>query len=502
MEAEKLNFDVGIVDNVFGKINPKEICIFHGDKKYTYEDLFNRIKTIKLFLSKYPEKSHVGILCENSIEFTSAWFACLYSGMPVVPLNTDSGRDELEYMIKDAEIKILLTSEKLQDEFSIESSSISKIIDEFWEKAKSIEYKPSGVDMDGLAILMYTSGTTSDPVAVKLTHKNIIVNTNSIINYLNLNEKDRVMLILPLYHCYGMSIMHMTFATGGKLVINNKFMFPQKVAEEIVEKKCTEFAGVPATYQILMRMTHIAEMNTKSLRYAYCCAGKLSEKDLLKLKKNLPNTEIILFYGQTEASPRLSYLPFKYYESKLGSIGKGIPDVELKVVNESGQSVEPDKIGEIIARGENVSPGYWKNPERTKETFRDGWLYTGDLARVDRDGFMYIVGRKKDFVKVAGYRFSLAEIEDVTLGMKGIREAAALMVPDDVLGEAVMLFVVPDSKNITPESVIEHYKKSMPSYKVPKEVRIVDEIPKNSFGKIQKRKLLESVDINSCVKCR
>lgn len=503
MSGKGLNLDIGIVGNIFQN-NPgsKDACVYQDDRVYTYEDLLSRINAVNIFLSRYPNGSHVGILCENSIEFASSWLACLHSGMPVVPLNNDAGKEEIEYMIKDAEVRVLLASEKFQDRFSVERFSIPKIIDEFLEEGKKMGYRPSGVNMDDLAILMYTSGTTGNPLAVKMTHKNIVTNTNSIINCLNLNGKDRIMLILPLYHCYGMSIMHMTFVTRGKLVINNEFMFPQKVVREMVERECTEFAGVPATYQILMRMTRIGEADTGNLRRAYCCAGKLSDKDLLKLKKTLPHTEIVLFYGQTEASPRLSYLPFEHYESKIGSIGKGIPGVELKVVNKSNQSVKPGEVGEIIARGDNISSGYWKDPEKTNETFKDGWLYTGDLARMDEDGFIYIVGRKKDFVKVAGYRFSLADVENIMHSMDDIGESAALMIPDDVLGEAVMLFVVPDSKGITPESVIEHCRKNLPSYKVPREVRFVNEIPKNSFGKVQKRKLLEYGDINICMSCR
>jgi len=291
----------------------------------------------------------------------------------------------------------------------------------------------------------------------------------------------------------------MTLCSGGQVVINNKFMFPQKVLNEIVEKKCTIFAGVPGTYQIMLRYTKMESMDLSCLRYALQAGGKLSVEYLKRLKGVLPKTNVVVMYGQTEATARLSYLPPELFDSKIGSIGKGIPGVELRVVNEREENVEVGEIGEITARGKNISPGYLNNEEETKKTFRGGWLYTGDLARIDKDGFIFIVGRKKDFVKVAGYRFSLTEIEDIVHLMEGIKEAAALMIPDEILGEAVRLFVVPDSKNLTPESVIAHCKKKLPTYKIPKQVTFVNEIPKNASGKPQKRKLLESGAYNSCM---
>ncbi len=492
----KLDFSLTLADNILmrGGESPGKTYMLQGDEKYTRGDLFQRINAVKRFLSTAGVKrgDRVGLLSANSLDYIAAHFACMSSGFVLVPIDIEVSRLSLDFMISNTQTKILLASGRVHSKFKDIKiiHPLNGIIQKNLQEADT-GYAPSGIKPNELAMLLHTSGTTGEPVAVQITHLNLVANTNSILDYLELGKEDRLMLVLPFFHCYGMSLLHMMSAVGGEMVINNSFMFPQRVADELVEKKCTVFAGVPATYKILMKMTRIAEMDTRSLGQAYCCAGKLSEKDLMHLQKAMPHSKIILFYGQTEASPRLSYLPYEFYNSKLGSIGKGIPGVELRVVDESEKDVKPSEVGEIIARGDNISPGYWNDEEKTKETFRNGWLYTGDLARVDSDGFIYIVGRRKDFVKVAGKRFSLTDIEDVANSMPGISEAAALMVPDDVTGEAVRLFAVPESNGVTEDSVLLFCKQNLPPFKVPRDVTLVKEIPKNTFGKVQKRKLLE-----------
>jgi long-chain acyl-CoA synthetase len=267
-------------------------------------------------------------------------------------------------------------------------------------------------------------------------------------------------------------------------------MFSQKVVDEIAEKGCTIFAGVPSTYKILMAKTRLAESDTSSLRYALQAGGRLPPTDLLKLQKMMPETKIIVMYGQTEATARLSYLPHEIFNSKIGSMGKGIPGVELQVVNENGEHVGIGEAGEIRARGDNISPGYWNRPEETRKTFRGGWLYTGDIGRVDEDGFIFIVGRNKDFIKSGGNRFSGVEIEDAISAIEGVENAAVVGFPDDILGEAVHAFVV-SADGVKEEDVISVCRKKLPSYKVPKKVTFLKELPLNAFGKVQKFRLLQ-----------
>jgi len=466
-------------------------CILQEGLSYSYSNLFQNIQPIREFLeNKLNSGERVGILCENSIEYVSSYLASICSDFVAVPINTLTYSTELEYIVNDCQIKAILTSSKFFE--NIGSSARKYLISEILKEKSSNPYKQSNIDKNKLATLMYTSGSTGKPNAVKITHKNLLANTMSIIKYLSLKMTDRTMVVLPFYYCYGASLMHTALVSGGSLVINNFFMFPQKVVNEMREKKCTIFAGVPSTYKILINRTKLAESDTSLLRYALQAGGRLPPSDLLKLHELLPKTKIIVMYGQTEATSRLSYLPFEFFESKLGSVGKGIPGVELQVVNEQGKCVKEGKIGEIRVRGDNISLGYWNRPEESKKTFRDGWLYTGDMAKIDKDGFIYVVGRNKDFIKAGGNRFSAVEIEDIISTIDGIENVAAVGVYDDLLGEAVHVFVVSRNKSIKEKDIIDLCSRKLPSYKVPKKVTFMKELPLNAFGKVQKFRLIRN----------
>jgi acyl-CoA synthetase (AMP-forming)/AMP-acid ligase II len=208
--------------------------------------------------------------------------------------------------------------------------------------------------------------------------------------------------------------------------------------------------------------------------------------------KALPTTNVVIMYGQTEATARLSYLPTERLKDKLGSMGKGIPGVKLEVLNKEDKPVRPGEVGEIVATGENVMMGYWQLPEETARVLRSGRLYTGDLATVDEDGFIFVVDREKQIIKSGGYRVSPKEIEDVIVTIPEIVEAAVIGVQDDLLGEAIKAFITlrdPNHPGISVNDVISLCKKELPSFKVPKHVEFVDGLPKNEYGKVMKEEL-------------
>ncbi len=342
-----------------------------------------------------------------------------------------------------------------------------------------------------LAALMFTSGSTGTPRGVMISHGNIVANTDSIIEYLELTDRDRVMTVLPFHYCFGTSLLHTHLRAGATLVIDRRFMFPEKVLQRMVETKCTGFAGVPSHYQILLRKSNLAKMSFPHLRYVQQAGGHLAPAFVRELCDALPTTKVYVMYGQTEATARLSYLPPTHLGKKLGSIGKGIPGVRLRVIGHSGEEVMPGEVGEIVAEGKNIALGYWCSEQDTAATFREGRLHTGDLATVDADGFIYIVDRAKDFIKCGGKRVSCRQIEETILELPLVVEAAVVGLPHEVLGEAVKLFVVPrtGAADGLEDEVREFCKQRLAPPLQPKEIVVLQSLPKNTAGKVSKSEL-------------
>ena len=328
-----------------------------------------------------------------------------------------------------------------------------------------------------------------------VTHRNILANTEDILGYMQLGADDRVMTLLPFYYCFGTSLLHTHLMAGGSLVLNNRFMFPEKVLDEMEETGCTGLAGVPATYQILLRKTRFAQREFSALRWLQQAGGKLPNPLIQELRQAAPQARLFVMYGQTEATARLSYLPPDRLDDKLGSIGRGLPHARLDVLGPDGIPVTPgsDDIGQIVVSGESVTPGYWGDPEETRRYFRDGKLFTGDMARVDADGFIFIVERARDFIKAMGYRVSPKEVEEVLAEMPEIVESAVIGVPDELWGEAIKAFVVtvrPDQ--LTAADIRNYCVKRLPNYKVPQHIEFLSSVPKLSNGKVDKETLRAS----------
>ena len=343
---------------------------------------------------------------------------------------------------------------------------------------------------DSDAALMFTSGTTARPKAVRVTHRNIQANTESIVSYLGLEETDCMMVILPFFYCFGTSLLHTHLRVGGSLALSNSFTFPETTLDMMESAGCTGFAGVPSSFQLLLRISTFKKRPLPRLRLIQQAGGKLHDVLIEELVAAKPHAKVYVMYGQTEATARLSYLPPDMLTTKLGSIGRGIPGVELRVVGEGGEPVRPGEVGEIVARGENVSPGYFNDPQSTAEKFVDGALHTGDLATVDEEGFITIVDRKDDFIKSWGYRVSSQEIESCVLQIPDIVSAAAVGVPDLRSGEAIHVFVTTrPGANITPEAIQVHCREHVAKHMVPEVVRVIGSMPLNSNGKVLKSEL-------------
>lgn len=435
----------------------------------------------------------IGLFAENGPFFIAAYLGTIRAGLCSVPFPVDCGETTFARIVTSTGMNRLLVSarfhphvrfwaQRLGVELVVETSALPAAEDGF--------APPADVDPEGdLAAVMFTSGSTGDVKGVMVTHHNILVNTEDILGYVGITADDRTMTVLPFYYCFGTSLLHTHLMAGGSLVLNNRFLFPEKVLDEMAERCCTGLAGVPATYQILLRKTRFAQRPFPALRWLQQAGGRLPSPLVGEIRQAFPAVKFFVMYGQTEATARLSYLPPDRLDDKPGSIGRGLPHTRLEVLRPDGLPVRPgsDEVGEIVASGENVTLGYWGDAEETARFFRDGKLYTGDMARVDADGFIFLVERARDFIKPMGHRVGPKEVEEVLAEMPEIVEAAVVGVPDELWGEAIRAFVVTVRPGqLTADDVQRHCLKRLPNHKVPQHVEFLPKLPKIANGKVDR----------------
>jgi acyl-CoA synthetase (AMP-forming)/AMP-acid ligase II len=346
-----------------------------------------------------------------------------------------------------------------------------------------------------LAAIIYTSGSTGAPRGVMLSHGNIAANTASIVEYLELSSADRVMVILPFYYVYGLSLLHTHVAVAGSLVIDNRFAFPNAVLKAMREHAVTGFAGVPSTFALLLHRSNVGAMSFPSLRYVTQAGGPMPPALVQEWLRTVPGVPFFVMYGATEASARLAYLPPAELPRRLGSIGRAIPGVELRVVREDGDVASPGEIGEIVARGGNISAGYWNCADETRQRFGPDGFRTGDLGFADAEGFLYLVGRRHDMIKVGAHRVSAKEIEEALHEHAAVHEAAIVGAPDPLLGEVpVAHLVLREGRLATAADIVAFCRERLPEHKVPARVEFHTDLPKNGAGKLVKAALREAAD--------
>ncbi|MCL2626962.1 MAG: acyl--CoA ligase [Cystobacterineae bacterium] len=349
------------------------------------------------------------------------------------------------------------------------------------------------------ALLVYTSGSTGAPRGVIQTYKNIHANTESICQYLELSARDCVLCILPLYYCYGKSLLQTHMRVGGSIFLDYRFVYPRVVMEALGAEGCTGFAGVPLTYELLQRQVGDLQTLLKpSLRYVTQAGGAMHASTIAWVRQTFSPAKLFVMYGQTEATARLSFLPPAFAQTKAGSIGRGIPGVELQVVAADGQRCAPGVEGELVARGDNISPGYFKDEEGTLEMLKDGWLHTGDLGYADEEGFVFISGRAKEFLKLGGHRVSPFEIEGVLLRHPNVAEAAVVGLEDKLEGERAVACVVLKTPGQTSSEELRRFcYECLQAFKIPKYIWERDALPKTGAGKLARQQLKQELERES-----
>lgn len=491
--------------------NPDRVAVIHGDQRITYNQLNTRASKLSAHLQQNGiiNGDRIALLLENSTEYVIAYYAALKAGAVAAPLNPALKPDGLKYLLNHLEPSVIITSfksERLLKAVNLNTIDLKQLIIKeprqkwqntpfklttFDESTTNSIYPTNSISPTDLASIIYTSGSTGEPKGVMLSHKNIVSNTDSICQYLNLTEKDIQMVVLPFFYVMGKSLLNTHMAAGGTIVINNRFMYPADVVNQMIEEKVTGFSGVPSTYAYLLNRSPLAASKDKlnSLRYCSQAGGHMANSLKRELRNALPkHTDIVIMYGATEAAARLTYLAPNHFESKIGSIGKPIPNVSICLLNEDGKEVSDGKEGELVAQGANIMQGYWKDPKDTARVLNEQGYHTGDIGYRDKDGFLYIKRRKDGLLKVGGHRVNPTEIEDFLMATSQLIETAVVGLPDKFMGNKLTALIVPKAEDCDLKSLMEICAKGLPNHKHLSEIIAVRALPKNANGKIDKSK--------------
>lgn len=473
------------------------IALAEAGREYTFEELRASVSVLmgRLSVLGLTPGTPVGIMAPNGLFWTSAYLAALRMGLIVVPLAVTLPTEEVVARARWVGADALLVGRAQAEALRL---SLPRSLPVVVERKERLVPKPRTataelpkvveVDPDQDALYMFTSGTTGDPRAVRITHRNIQANTTSILGYLGITSEDRMLVVLPFTYVFGLSLLHTHLRAGAAMIIQPTFVFPQAVVDRMASARCTGFAGVPSTFGMLLRNSTFGSTAVPTLRTIQQAGGRLAPALVEQMACAQPQARVFVMYGATEATARLSYLSPEELSRRPGSIGRGVPGVDLRVLDRDGVHVAPGEVGEIWASGANISPGYLDDPEATARKMPGGMLRTGDLAKVDEDGYIYVVDRVEDFIKSWGHRIASQDVESAVLYLPDVVAAAAVGLPDDAAGERVELVVVRRrGSTLRGADVIAHCRERLSKHMVPEVVRFVDALPLNANGKVIKR---------------
>jgi long-chain acyl-CoA synthetase len=471
-------------DYFFENTSTLEKPFLVGKEEISYKELYNSSHYLADWIkSRVGENKHILLLAVNNLFFLKAYLAIIKSGNICIPLDPSIEPENYRYIYELTNPELIFLTREVEKKLSLNSDKSifpDTLPSSIMMNAKRETLNPGLFDRERCAEIIFTSGSTGKPKGVMVSHKNLIANTGSIVEYLDLTPDDRMLVVLPFYYCYGLSLLHTHLRVGGSIVFNNAFIFLGSIIKNLIDYKCTGFAGVPSHFQILLRKSDsFKQTDFPDLKYVTQAGGKLAPIFIDEFKEAHPEVKFIVMYGQTEATARLSWLPPELYEKKKGSMGKGIPGVELRVVNESGERIKPGETGEVVANGDNIMMGYFADDEGTKNTIRNRWLYTGDLGTVDEEGYIFLTARSKEIIKVRGKRISPKEIEAVILSLPEVIDCTIEGIEDEIEGELLKATIVlkKGSKGIiTEETIKNHCGKHLALFKIPGVYELVEDL--------------------------
>jgi len=437
----------------------------------------------------------VGIMLPNVPYFAVCYYGALRAGAIVVPMNVLLKRREVEFYARDPEAKLLLAWHGFAEDAQAgaQDAGVDCVLvapGEFEQMLGATQPKPEMADTEDsdTAVILYTSGTTGTPKGAELTHAGLARNCEVSRGLFDLGAEAVTLGALPLFHAFGQTCgLNATIAGGGTLTLIPRFD-PGKALEIIERDRVTVFEGVPTMYNAMLHHPEADKYDTSTLEVC-ASGGAAMPVEVMHGFEEKFGCKVLEGYGLSETSPVASF-NHPDRDRKAGSIGTPIEGVEMKVIDDDGNDLPTGEVGEIVIRGHNVMKGYWHRPDATAEAIRDGWFHTGDLAKVDEDGYFFIVDRKKDMIIRGGYNVYPREIEEVLYEHPAVREVAVVGVPHDELGEEVGAAVaLKEGSKVTPEELREHVKSQVAAYKYPRLVWVVQDLPKGPTGKILKREI-------------
>lgn len=493
-----------------------EEALVEGERRLSYLAVWETVSALADNLRQHgiERGDRVGVFLEPSIAHALAVFGISKAGGVFVPINTALFPDQVSHIANDCRMKAIVSNARRltslrealpsmeslafvisTDSFMMDLPKPTYLFGDMCAGASSSSWREQSIEKD-LAALIYTSGSTGRPKGVMLSHAQIMAGASIISDYLEITDRDRTLAALPFSFDAGLNQLMTAFLQGATLVPMT-FTFAREIVNTLVQERITGMGGVPTLWSLLAQPSStLHKHRLPHLRYISNTGGAMPIPVVNALRKALPSTKVFLMYGLTEAF-RSTYLPPEEVERRPSSIGRAIPNTEILVINAEGRPCAPGEVGELVHRGPTVSMGYWGQPELTAKVLRANPLrppelgdservcYSGDLVKMDEEGFLYFVGRRDTLIKSSGYRISPTEVECALFESGKLREAAVIGIPDELLGQAIKAFVVAkDGESLDAEYLLAFCAGRIPRYMVPRSVEILETLPKTGNGKI------------------
>ncbi len=496
---------------------PAKVALVCDAQRLTWRDIDTRATRLAATLQARSIRrgDRVAIFLDNCTEAVVSIFAALKAGAVFMPINPQTKADKLAYLLNDSGARALISHGTLKDiatagldaapgvtalvmvecaDTSISGRDVVPFNEAIADNERTPFTLPPTIDQD-LASIIYTSGSTGDPKGVVLSHLNMVSAATSISTYLELREDDIILNVLPIAFDYGLYQVLMSTRVGACVVLHRSLAFPIRILEAMARERVTVFPGVPTAFSMILNLSTLKTFDLSALRTVTNTAAALSEAHIRDIRAAFPQARLFSMYGLTECK-RVTYLPPDQLDIRPMSVGRGMPNEEVWLVDENGTRLPNGSSGELVVRGSNVMRGYWNKPAETAERLKPGplpgemLLHTGDIFRTDDEGYLYFVARKDDIIKSRGEKVSPREVENVLYQIDGVLEAAVIGVPDDILGQAVKAFVVlKPGHELTPRDIIRQCLGRLESFMAPKHVEIMASLPRTDTGKISKRGL-------------